>query len=223
MAALLSLALTPLSIVLTPRLSPVHLSYQPYLTLTRSSSRATTSCLQPWQESELAKVRLLAECEAAAGGRDTERRPGVRESIERLEQLNPTPRPLERPDLLSGCWRLVYTTSDSILGTSRPKWFRPQAQRILQSIDAKRLEAKNEEWLLAGVLKNQVKADLLPREDGRTVDVQFRRFGIGWLRIRAPASARGVLETTYLDESLRISRGDKGNLFVLMRAGRSRI
>ena len=48
---------------------------------------------------------------------------------------------------------------------------------------------------------------LTPRDDGRTVDVQFKQFGIGWLRVPAPASARGILETTYLDESLRVSRG----------------
>jgi len=33
--------------------------------------------------------------------------------------------------------------------------------------------------------------------------------------VTAPASARGELEITYLDEDLRISRGNKGNLFVL--------
>ena len=49
------------------------------------------------------------------------------------------------------------------------------------------------------------------------VDVVFRRFGIGWLKFPAPSSARGVLETTYLDEEMRISRGDKGNIFVLVR------
>lgn len=33
--------------------------------------------------------------------------------------------------------------------------------------------------------------------------------------VKAPNTARGELETTYLDEDLRISRGDKGNLFIL--------
>ena len=76
--------------------------------------------------------------------------------------------------------------------------------------------------MLRGLLRNTVRATLEPREDGRTADVRFRRFGVGWLRIPAPASARGVLETTFLDESLRVSRGDKGNLFVLVRVGASR-
>ena len=169
------------------------------------------------------KARLLAACEAAALGRDATRRDGVRTLIEELEPLNPTPQPLAAPELLSGCWRLVYTTSDSILGTTRKRPFKPDAARIWQSINAESLAAKNEEWVLGGLLKNQVRAELTPRDDGRTVDVQFKRFGIGWLRVPAPASAKGVLETTFLDESLRISRGDKGNLFVLVRVGASRV
>lgn len=172
---------------------------------------------------EVAKTRLLAACQAAAGGRDVERRASVLACIEEVEALNPTPQPLACPKLLSGCWRLVYTTSDSILGTARQRPFKPDYTRILQSIDAEKLAAKNEEWVLGGLLKNQVRAELTPREDGKTVDVQFKRFGIGWLRVPAPASARGVLETTFLDDSLRISRGDKGNLFCLVRVGASRV
>ena len=172
---------------------------------------------------EVAKARLLTRCQAAAGGRDTERRAAVLECIEEVEALNPTPRPLATPELLSGCWQLVYTTSDSILGTARQRPFKPDYTRILQSINAEKLAAKNEEWVLGGLLKNQVRAELTPRDDGKTVDVQFKRFGIGWLRVPAPASARGVLETTFLDDSLRISRGDKGNLFCLVRVGASRV
>ena len=75
--------------------------------------------------------------------------------IEEAERLNPTPKPLEAPTLLSGCWRLVYTTSDSILGTTRKRPFKPDKARILQSIDAAKLAARNEEWVLGGLLKNQ--------------------------------------------------------------------
>ena len=64
----------------------------------------------------------------------------------------------------------------------------PQESRILQSIDAADLLAKNEEWVLMGLLKNQVRAELTPRDDGRTVDVQFKQFGIGWLRVPAPVA-----------------------------------
>lgn len=61
----------------------------------------------------------------------------------------------------------------------------------------------------------QVYAELTPETDS-CVAVQFKQFRIGSLiRITAPESAKGKLDTTFLDEELRISRGDKGNLFIL--------
>lgn len=167
-------------------------------------------------QQEAAKGELLELCEAALMGRDEAMRRVVEDKIVEVEALNPTPNPLESPELLTACWRLVYTTSDSILGTRRLRPFRPRP-RILQSIDASALAAKNEEWVLMGLLRNSVVAGLEPRDDKRTVDVQFKRFGIGWIRVPAPEAARGFLETTFLDDTMRISRGDKGNLFVLVR------
>jgi hypothetical protein len=82
------------------------------------------------------------------------------------------------------------------------------------------LSHSQEEWVLGGLLKNSVVAELTPRKDGRTVDVGFRQFRIGWLPVNVdPAKFKGVLETTFLDDEIRISRGDKGNIFVLAREG----
>ncbi|MBE9061793.1 PAP/fibrillin family protein [cf. Phormidesmis sp. LEGE 11477] len=39
--------------------------------------------------------------------------------IARVEDLNPTPNPLSAPDLLAGDWRLLYTTSQELLGIDR--------------------------------------------------------------------------------------------------------
>ncbi|XP_056163226.1 probable plastid-lipid-associated protein 4, chloroplastic isoform X4 [Syzygium oleosum] len=65
------------------------------------------------------------------------------------------------------------------------------------------------------ILQTQVTADLTPLNT-RKVAVKFDFFKIaGLIPIKAPGRARGELEITYLDEELRISRGDKGNLFVL--------
>jgi hypothetical protein len=62
---------------------------------------------------------------------------------------------------------------------------------------------------------NQVTADLTPL-NARKVAVKFDTFKIaGFIPVKAPDTARGELEITYLDEELRVSRGDKGNLFIL--------
>ena len=52
----------------------------------------------------------------------------------------------------------------------------------------------------------QVEAELTPISLSE-VAVQFKTFRIlGLIPIQAPPSARGKLDTTYLDETLRVSR-----------------
>ncbi|CAJ1456558.1 unnamed protein product [Effrenium voratum] len=51
-----------------------------------------------------------------------------------------------------------------------------------------------------------------------TVGVRFKTFTLfGVLPVSAPDSATGILQVTYLDDDLRLSRGDRGNLFVLKK------
>ena len=47
--------------------------------------------------------------------------------------------------------------------------------------------------------------------------VQFKRFSVGPVAFDAPKQFQGFLDITYLDKDLRLTRGDKGNLFVLTR------
>lgn len=47
------------------------------------------------------------------------------------------------------------------------------------------------------------------------VAVQFKQFSIGPITFNAPSSFKGELDVTYLDKEVRLSRGDKGNIFVL--------
>ncbi|XP_020528764.1 probable plastid-lipid-associated protein 4, chloroplastic isoform X2 [Amborella trichopoda] len=102
-----------------------------------------------------------------------------------LEAVNAIQEPL-KSDLLNGKWELLYTTSSSILQKQRPKFLRPNG-KIYQAINADTLRAQNmETWPYF----NQIP-------------------------IKAPGRGRGELEITYLDDELRVSRGDKGNLFIL--------
>ncbi|RWR92835.1 putative plastid-lipid-associated protein 4, chloroplastic isoform X1 [Cinnamomum micranthum f. kanehirae] len=127
-----------------------------------------------------------------------------------LEAVNVIKEPL-KSDLLNGKWELIYTTSQSILGTQRPKFLRPNG-KIYQAINADTLRAQNmETWPFF----NQVTANLVPL-NARRVAVRFDTFKIaGFIPIKAPGRGRGELEITYLDKEFRISRGDKGNLFIL--------
>lgn len=133
----------------------------------------------------------------------------VDEIARKLEAVNPTKQPL-KSDLLNGKWELIYTTSQSILQTQRPKFLRSITN--YQAINADTLRAQNmESWPFF----NQVTADLTPL-NAKKVAVKFDFFKIaGLIPVKAPGRARGELEITYLDEELRISRGDKGNLFIL--------
>lgn len=135
----------------------------------------------------------------------------VEQLIQQLEKVNPNKNSLSSP-LINGQWRLIYTTSDSILGKSRPAPLRPSG-KILQIIDAPNGKARNQEtWPFF----NSVKADLTPVSKSKA-NVQFTQFKIfGLIPVTAPDSAKGSLDTTYLDEELRISRGDKGNVFCLV-------
>lgn len=129
----------------------------------------------------------------------------------RLEKMNPT-RNVLGPEL-SARWKLEYTTSDSILGTSRPAFLRPNGP-IYQTIRAEQLQARNQEtWPFFSA----VEAVLEPVNASKVI-VVFKTFYIASiLPIQAPDSARGELTVTYLDDDLRISRGNKGNLFILSR------
>ncbi|CAJ2652188.1 unnamed protein product [Trifolium pratense] len=103
------------------------------------------------------------------------------------------------------------TLEDQQRVDKRPKFLRPIG-KIYQAINADTLRAQNiETW----PFYNQATANLVPL-NSRKVAVKFDFFKIASLiPIKSPGSGRGQLEITYLDEDLRISRGNRGNLFIL--------
>lgn len=163
-------------------------------------------------------------------------------AIAQLEDLNPTPNPIERPDLLEGDWRLLYTTSRGLLGFDRFPFLQPG--QIYQCIRTEGARVYNLAEIvgipfLEGLVA--VKATYQPVSE-RRVNVKFERSIIGLQRLvnyRSPSALieqieagkkfppfdfsienrdqQGWLDITYLDEDLRIGRGNEGSIFVLTK------
>lgn len=133
--------------------------------------------------------------------------------FEKLEKLNPTKSPLKSPKV-NGDWSLDYTTSDSILG----KGGFPRVGPIVQNINTSDLTVQNSEVVCYfGIpVPRKVTAELTPKNSQFT-EVKFKRFTLGPIGFDAPETFRGALDITYLDDEVRLTRGDKGNIFVLTR------
>jgi hypothetical protein len=166
----------------------------------------------------------------------------VLSAIQQLEDINPTRQPLEAKDLLQGDWRLLYTTSKSILGLDRFPLFK--LGQIYQSIRVSDAKVYNiAEILGLPMLEGlvSVAATFEPVSPTR-VNVVFERSIIGLQRFfsyETPekfiqqiesgkkflpldfkierGEQKGWLEITYLDQDMRISRGNEGNVFVLTK------
>lgn len=166
----------------------------------------------------------------------------VLSAIQQLEDTNTIRKPLEAKDLLQGDWRLLYTTSKGILGLDRFPLFK--LGQIYQSIRVSEAKVYNIAEIigipmLEGLVS--VAATFEPVSESR-VNVVFERSIIGLQRffnydtpkkfIQQIESGKkflpldfkidrgeqkGWLEITYLDEDMRISRGNEGNVFVLTK------
>lgn len=164
-------------------------------------------------------------------------------AIANLEDRNPTPNPLERPDLLQGNWRLLYTTSRELLGLNRfpllqlgqiYQYLQPEAAKVyniaeivgvpgleglvsvaarLEMVSQKRVNVKFERAILA--------LQRLVGYKSATEMVKQIEMGKKFLPLDFGIEGRdrqGWLEITYLDEDLRINRGNEGSVFVLAKA-----
>eukprot|EP00469_Lotharella_globosa_P009464 CAMPEP_0167772166 /NCGR_PEP_ID=MMETSP0111_2-20121227/694_1 /TAXON_ID=91324 /ORGANISM="Lotharella globosa, Strain CCCM811" /LENGTH=283 /DNA_ID=CAMNT_0007661623 /DNA_START=44 /DNA_END=895 /DNA_ORIENTATION=+ len=145
-------------------------------------------------------------------GATEEQQAQVELAARKVERLNPNPRTLD-DSILSGKWELIYTTSAQILCSNRPALLKPR--KLYQTLDIAALKGKNEQVSYLGIPES-VTAEFTPKNK-TTVAVQFKQFGIGPFKFKAPEFFKGELRTTYVDEDMRISRGDKDNLFVLLR------
>ncbi|NEP34398.1 PAP/fibrillin family protein [Moorena sp. SIO3B2] len=163
-------------------------------------------------------------------------------AVTELEGRNPTPRPLEAQDLLDGNWRLLYTTSQELLNLDGfPLVQLGQIYQCVRTSDTKIYNIAELSGIpyLEGVVS--VCASFEPVSQCR-VNVSFERSIIGLQSFLSYSSAndfieqieagkrfpaidfpinrdnqQGWLEITYLDDDLRIGRGNQGSLFVLTK------
>lgn len=163
-------------------------------------------------------------------------------AVTRLEERNPTPLPLEASDKLSGNWRLLYTTSQELLRIDQlPLLKLGQIYQLIQADKARIYNIAEVYGLpyLEGVVGVAARFEPL---SNRRVKVNFERSIIGLQRLldyRSPAQftqaietgkpltaidfsltnrdQKGWLDITYLDDDLRIGRGNEGNVFVLTK------
>ncbi|MEL6602919.1 MAG: PAP/fibrillin family protein [Cyanobacteria bacterium J06614_10] len=194
--------------------------------------------------------------------------------IARVEDTNPTPEPLSAPELLAGDWRLLYTTSQELLGIDRVplaslgniyQCVRPKQSRIYNIAEVKSLplceglvsvvasfSPAPAEWPVPSASAGSASASgasggsvAVAALSTSKVNVKFERAVFGLQRalgytgpaqhIRKLEAAErvgflqgvdfsissdrepGWLKITYLDEDLRIGRGNQGSLFVLTK------
>ncbi|MEB3267821.1 MAG: PAP/fibrillin family protein [Leptolyngbya sp.] len=172
-------------------------------------------------------------------------RQAIQIAIARLEDRNPTPEPLAATDLLAGNWQLLYTTSDELLGIDRfPLYRLGQVYQCIRPTTGRiyNIAEVMGPPLLGGLVSVAARFEAVSQ---RRVNVFFERavFGLqrslGYLqpnqfiqalgdRAKFPLwqgidftinrDQPGWLEVTYLDEDLRIGRGNQGSLFVLRKA-----
>ncbi len=163
-------------------------------------------------------------------------------AVSYLEELNPNSSPNDTPELLDGNWLLLFTTSQELLGIDRfPLYKLGNIYQCLRVAEGKIFNVAEVKGLplLSGIVS--VCANFTVVSEKR-VKVNFERLVAGsqsligyrdvnsfidTLRSQRKLFAidfqikredqKGWLETTYLDQDLRIGRGNEGNLFVLRR------
>ncbi len=166
----------------------------------------------------------------------------VLSAIEQLEDHNPNPTPIKTPELLEGNWRLLYTTSKGILGLDRFPMF--QLGQIYQCIRTEEAKLYNIAEIvgipfLEGIVSVAARFEATSE---KRVQVKFERYIGGLQRVLGyqfpnklikemergkkffpldfsieNREQQGWLDITYLDEDLRVGRGNEGSVFVLSK------
>ena len=171
-----------------------------------------------------------------------EQKQAILAAIANLEDFNPTPRPVEASNLLDGNWRLLYTTSKALLNLDRLPLCK--LGQIYQYIRVDTTSVYNIAEIyglpfLEGLVSVAAKFEPV---SGRRIQVKFERSIIGLQRLieyNSPVTfiqqieagrkfpgidiavnsdkQQGWLDITYIDNDLRIGRGNEGSVFILSK------
>ncbi|AFY54063.1 PAP_fibrillin [Rivularia sp. PCC 7116] len=188
-----------------------------------------------------ALLELIAGKNLGSNATQTDKQ-AIHSAIANLEDFNPTANPLES-DLLEGDWRLLYTTSTELLNLNRIPL--TNLSQIYQCIRVKTRSVYNIAEIhglpfLEGIVSVAAKFEPV---SSKRVQVKFERSIIGLQRLidyQYPANfieeiaegkkflaidfpikssqQQGWLDITYLDNDLRIGRGNQGSIFVLTKS-----
>ncbi|NER03478.1 MAG: fibrillin [Okeania sp. SIO3C4] len=163
-------------------------------------------------------------------------------AIAQVEDYNPNPCPFEATELLNGNWRLIYTTSQELLRIDSFPFLKLgeiyQCIRVQDTAIYNIAEVSGLPFL-EGIVSVVAQFEAVSE---KRVNVKFNRSILGLQSLigyRSPnkliaeiesgkkftavdfniqnREQKGWLDITYLDEDLRIGRGNQGNVFVLTR------
>ncbi|KAL8045204.1 hypothetical protein ABFX02_08G097800 [Erythranthe guttata] len=167
-------------------------------------------------------------------GVSSEKKSEIESFVHLLESLNPTPHPTLSLHKIDGNWRLIYTTI-TILGSKRTKLGLRDfitLGHLFQSINSAQGKAVNTAKfsarglsLLSGHLTIEAsfkvasnsRVDITYNKSAITPDQLMNVFRKNYDLLLGIFNPEGWLEITYVDDSLRIGRDDKGNIFILER------
>ena len=169
-------------------------------------------------------------------------RKAIFSAVAYLEELNPNISPNKTPELLDGNWLLLFTTSQELLGIDRfPLYKLGNIYQCLRVAEGKIFNVAEIKGLplLSGIVsvcanftvvsEKRVKVDFERLVAGSQTLLGYQDVNSFIDKLRSPKKLfaidfqikredqKGWLETTYLDQDLRIGRGNEGNLFVLRK------
>lgn len=158
----------------------------------------------------------------------------VESLLQLLEAASPSPRPTDNLDQVKGEWKLLYSTI-SILGSKRTKLGLRDFINLgdfVQIIDVDQEKAVNRVTFSVaglGMLSGSFTIEASYKIVSPTrVDIKFENstlvpeqllslFQKNYDLLLSIFNPEGWLEITYIDDTLRVGRDDKGNVFLLER------